>query len=106
MAIPNRTPIAERRAELDTRLADARVPQVNAAAAFTRADGLIQEVDALLRERQQQQLLQLDPSPLKPGELGHGGDRPSRSRGLDPETESPAASPIPCDATSSSTVPR
>ena len=63
---PEPDAIAERRAELDTRLADARVPQVNAAAAFTRADGLIQEVDALLRERQQQQLLQLDPSPLNP----------------------------------------
>jgi cysteine synthase A len=44
----------------------ARVPRINATAAFTRADGLIQEIDLLLRDRQQQQLLQLDPSPLNP----------------------------------------
>jgi potassium efflux system protein len=42
------------------------VPQINAAAAFSRADGLIGEIDELLRERQQQQLLQLDPTPLNP----------------------------------------
>jgi len=63
---PEPDAIAERRAQLDARLAEARVPQVNAAAAFTRADGLIAEIDMLLRERQQQQLLQLDPSPLNP----------------------------------------
>jgi potassium efflux system protein len=48
-------------------------------AAFTRADGLIGEIDALLRDRQQQQLLQLDPSPAQPGELGRGGGRAARS---------------------------
>jgi small-conductance mechanosensitive channel len=63
---PEPDAIAERRAQLEGRLADARVPQVNAAAAFTRADGLIQEIDALLRDRQQEQLLRLDPTPLNP----------------------------------------
>lgn len=58
--------IAERRAELNQRLARAQEPQLNAAAAFTRADGLIDEIDALLRERQQQQLLELEPSPANP----------------------------------------
>jgi potassium efflux system protein len=58
--------IAERRASLEDRLAEARVPQINATAAFTRANGLIGEIDALLRDRQQQQLLQLDPSPANP----------------------------------------
>jgi potassium efflux system protein len=58
--------IAERRADLTERLDQARVPRINATAAFTRADGLIQEIDLLLRDRQQQQLLQLDPSPLNP----------------------------------------
>jgi small-conductance mechanosensitive channel len=47
-------------------LARAQEPQLNAAAAFTRADGLIDEIDALLRERQQQQLLELEPSPANP----------------------------------------
>jgi potassium efflux system protein len=59
---PEPDAIAERRADLTERLAQARVPQINAAAAFTRADGLIGEIDALLRDRQQQQLLQLDPA--------------------------------------------
>jgi hypothetical protein len=63
---PEPDAIAERRAILNERLAQARVPQINAAAAFTRADGLIGEIDELLRDRQQQQLLQLDPSPLNP----------------------------------------
>jgi small-conductance mechanosensitive channel len=58
--------IAERREDLNDQLARAQEPQLNAAAAFTRADGLINEIDALLRERQQQQLLQLDPSPANP----------------------------------------
>jgi small-conductance mechanosensitive channel len=58
--------IAERREELNRRLAQAQEPQLNAAAAFTRADGLIDEIDALLRERQQQQLLELEPSPANP----------------------------------------
>jgi potassium efflux system protein len=58
--------IAERRADLEDRLAQARIPQINASAAFNRADGLIEEIDELLRDRQQQQLLQLDPSPANP----------------------------------------
>jgi len=58
--------IADRRAELTASLTQARLPQINAAAAFTRADGLIDEIDALLRDRQQQQLLKLDPSPVNP----------------------------------------
>jgi hypothetical protein len=56
-------------------------------AAFTRADGLIGEIDELLRDRQQQQLLQLDPSPAQPGELGHGGGRAARSGRHDPEPD-------------------
>jgi potassium-dependent mechanosensitive channel len=63
---PEPDAIAERRTQLEDRLSQARIPQINAAAAFTRADGLIAEIDALLRARQQQQLLQLDPSPLNP----------------------------------------
>ncbi len=58
--------IAERRAELNAQLARLQEPQLAAAAALTRAEGLIAEIDALLRERQQRQLLQLDPSPANP----------------------------------------
>jgi potassium efflux system protein len=63
---PEPDAIADRRASLNDRLAQARVPQITAATAFTRADGLIGEIDELLRDRQQQQLLQLDPSPMNP----------------------------------------
>lgn len=58
--------IATRRTQLNAQLADAQLPRVNAAAALTRANGLINEIDLILRERQQQQLLQLDPSPVNP----------------------------------------
>jgi potassium-dependent mechanosensitive channel len=58
--------IAARRAQLNVQLSDAQLPRVNAAAALTRANGLINEIDLILRGRQQQQLLQLDPSPLNP----------------------------------------
>jgi small-conductance mechanosensitive channel len=58
--------IAQRRTELNEQLARLQEPQLAAAAALTRAEGLIAEIDALLRERQQRQLLQLDPSPANP----------------------------------------
>jgi small-conductance mechanosensitive channel len=58
--------IARQRAALNEELARVRVPQIQAASALTRADGLIGEIDTLLRERQQEQLLRLDPSPLNP----------------------------------------
>ncbi|MCU4654509.1 DUF3772 domain-containing protein [Roseibacterium sp. SDUM158016] len=63
---PEPAAIADRRSSLDEQLARARTPQVNATAALNRANGLINEIDLLLRERQQQQLLQLDPSPANP----------------------------------------
>lgn len=58
--------IALRRAALQERLADAQLPSLQANEAFTRADGLISEIDALLAERQAQELLELDPTPLNP----------------------------------------
>jgi small-conductance mechanosensitive channel len=58
--------IARQRAQLTEELARVRVPQIQATAALTRVNGLIDEIDALLRERQQEQLLRLDPSPLNP----------------------------------------
>jgi small-conductance mechanosensitive channel len=61
--------ITNRRAELSKQLADAQVPRVNASEAFNQADGLIAEIDAELRERQRETLLQRGPSPLMPSSI-------------------------------------
>ncbi|MEM7722915.1 MAG: DUF3772 domain-containing protein [Pseudomonadota bacterium] len=59
-------PLAERRAALSQRLAEAQLPRVQATEAFNRADGLIAEIDELLTDRQAEELLELDPTPLNP----------------------------------------
>ncbi len=58
--------IAQRRDELNRQLADAQVPRVTATEAYNRADGLISEIDDVLRARQNNQLLERGPSPLAP----------------------------------------
>jgi len=58
--------IAARRAELNTQLDRLRTPIVTAEEAYTRADGLIREIDQIIRDRQTERLLQLGPSPLNP----------------------------------------
>jgi small-conductance mechanosensitive channel len=58
--------VAARRAELRARLTEARAPVVRADEAFTRANGLIAEIDALIRARQLDDLRALGPTPLNP----------------------------------------
>jgi potassium-dependent mechanosensitive channel len=58
--------IAERRAALLTQLAEAQVPRVNALEGYNRAVSLIGEIDALMRARQNEALLERWPSPLLP----------------------------------------
>ncbi len=58
--------IANRRAELNQQLTNLQAPVQAAQEAFTRADGLIREIDAIIRERQTQRLLSLGPTPLNP----------------------------------------
>jgi small-conductance mechanosensitive channel len=58
--------IAQRRAELAERLAEAQVPRVRASEAFNRADGLIREIDRTLSERQARELLERNRAPLNP----------------------------------------
>lgn len=58
--------IAARRAELNAQLQRLRTPVVAAEEAYSRADGVIKEIDALIRERQTDALLKGGPIPLNP----------------------------------------
>ncbi len=58
--------IAERRTALAAQLTLAEAPRLNATSAYNRADGLIREVDTLMRDRETQQLIELNPTPLNP----------------------------------------
>ena len=58
--------IAQRRDELTAQLLALQEPGLAAEEAFSRAAGLISEIDTVLRERQTMALMQLGPSPLNP----------------------------------------
>lgn len=58
--------IAARRAFLDAQLRELRAPATIAAEAYTQANGLIGEIDSLIRSRQTQQFLERSLSPLNP----------------------------------------
>ena len=58
--------IAELREALNKQLADLQAPRLRAVEAYNRADGLIVEIDAYLRTRETERLLELGPSPLNP----------------------------------------
>ncbi len=59
--------IAERRAELNERLAVRQAPLLAANEAQRRADAIVRGIDRVMRERQADALLSLWPSPLNPG---------------------------------------
>ncbi len=63
---PEPDSIAERRQELTELLVRAQEPVRAATEAATRAEGLIREIDTLLRERQQSEFLELAPTPANP----------------------------------------
>ncbi|AJE46463.1 DUF3772 domain-containing protein [Celeribacter indicus] len=58
--------VAERRSALRRQIESARAPVRSAEEAYTRADGLIGEIDGTLLDRQADALTELGPSPLNP----------------------------------------
>ena len=62
--------IATQRSEISLRLAELQAPVQAAEVAYRRADGLIGEIDTIIRERQTNRLLSLGPSPLNPVNWG------------------------------------
>lgn len=58
--------IATRRSELNEELADLTAPIRRAEEAYTRADGLVSRLDSIVRDRQTNKILELNPTPLNP----------------------------------------
>ncbi len=61
------TDVAQRRSELNVQLAELRAPNRQAVEAFSRAEGLIREIDTLLRDRQAEAIMERAPMPINPG---------------------------------------
>ncbi len=59
--------IAQRRSELNDQLSLAQAPALRAQEAYRQADGLVREIDRVVRDRQTDALLENGPSPLNPG---------------------------------------
>lgn len=71
--------IATRRAELTAQLSRLEAPIVKAEEAFSRADGMIGEIDRIIRERQTDALFMLGPTPLNPANWSRAWSELNRS---------------------------
>ncbi|MBY6065440.1 DUF3772 domain-containing protein [Leisingera aquaemixtae] len=58
--------IAQLRSSLERQLKDLKVPRIVSEEAYSRANGLISEIDKIIRERRTRKLLERGPSPLNP----------------------------------------
>jgi small-conductance mechanosensitive channel len=65
--------VAARRKELNVQLALANTPLVVAQEAYQRADGLISEIDRIIRVRNTDHLFEFGPSPINPVNWGKAG---------------------------------
>ena len=61
------TEISGRRGELEKSIALETVPLLVAQAAYSRSDGLIKEINAVIRVRFSEKLIEVGPSPIDPG---------------------------------------
>lgn len=87
--------IARRRAELSDQLVRLQAPGLAAEEAYRRADGLIQEIDRVLRLRQTDAMLKLWPSPVNPANWPEGVAALSQTAAtLWTETSGRAADPV------------
>lgn len=91
---PESADVAARRTELNSQLARLRSPVLSAEEAYTRADGMIREIDNLIRERRTNRLLELEPTPLNPAHWAETGEALiSTLREIAQETSSAWSSP-------------
>ena len=58
--------IAKLREHLESQLNSLRVPRIISEEAYSRANGLISEIDQIIRNRQKKELLEKGPSPINP----------------------------------------
>jgi small-conductance mechanosensitive channel len=87
--------IADRRAELNAQLADLRAPRLRAEEAYSRADGIIGEIDQIIRERQTNRLFALGPSPLQPSTWSEAANAVGASLGgIGVEVRSALGNPV------------
>ncbi len=79
--------IAKLRSHLEAQLNSLRVPRIISEEAYSRANGLISEIDQIIRTRQKKELLKRGPSPINPIYWGPAwSDIKEAARGLANET--------------------
>lgn len=69
---PDAPEVADRRRTLNDQLGKLEAPRLTADEAYSRADGLIRQIDTRIRARQASELLRIFPTPLNPVNLPAG----------------------------------